>query len=183
MYQDKTVQTHVDRILKTRRFEKSEINELKKLISGSRFGTEERKIDINTLLGSKTLSYKGTMDLYRHGRHYEAEVHLFPRPCKITAEQTKLGKEWLLNRYFKKNGGLRKCAEEDLNNRQVEVIKSLTRFEFVGMLVVYTDNGGTKIMVDSLPIYKTFGRVGGNFAYSPIHWEAPVIFYVEASNE
>lgn len=175
MQKNKTVQTHIDRILKTKRFEKSEINALTKLIQSSRFGDDERKLDVHAMLDSKVLRYATTVDLYRHGDHFEANVHLFPQPCKISKDQTLQGKTYLKNRYQKKNGEPRLCVDRELSQRAYRIAVRASRFEFVGIMVVYSDRGFGRSICNVLPIYRTFNGGGEYFDYAPIHWDAPVI--------
>lgn len=171
---NKTIQTHIDRVIKTRKFSKSEIGALTKIMQSYRFASAERKNEIEHLQ-TETMEHLTTVDLYRHGRHFEAEFQQFPVASKITADQTKLGKAWLKQYCFKVNGGLRKNIENVFSERCLDIIRNVSRFEFVGVLMVFDDSGCGRNLCNVLPIYRTYDRKGKYFDYAPIHWDKPVV--------
>lgn len=167
----KTIQAHIDRIQRGR-FQKNEINALTKLFASHRWATDERKAEIATLQ-SRTMDYAGTVYIERFGEEFECQALHFRKFAKITEEQTRFGKTWLKERYIKLNGEPRKCAA-NLSAIQLQIVRAVSRFEFVGILLCYRIQYG-RICNDVLPIYRTYNRQGDYFDYSPVHWGEPVI--------
>lgn len=175
---DKTIQTHIGRI-KAGKFQKSEIAALTKMVVSARFESEnaERRDAILNMV-SEHMPIFETVYIPPRGPYaqdgHHAEVRHFDKPAKITAEQTKMGREYLKRRYIKTNGAARKCAERELTPAQIEIVRNVSRFEFVGILTVLAqyDQGS---IVQALPIYRTYNRKGEYFDYAPIHWGEPVI--------
>jgi hypothetical protein len=177
----KTIQTHRERIRKGR-FERSEIAALTKLIAGLRFAPEERKAEIEELRANCFLEVDVITERpYGGGDYFYCHVMHFAKPAKISATQTREGKEWLKRKYFKTNGQPRAAGlrlEENQGSKALEICKSVSRFEFVGVLEVRNSHGDCNQV---LPIYRTYNRKGEYFDYSPIHWGEPV--FSGGSNE
>jgi hypothetical protein len=165
---DKTVQVHIERIKKGK-FEKSEIGALTKLLS-NRFAPQDRKDSVNALkelalecMGSEYLSNGITGEV----------LHFKRGGAKISKEQTALGKTWLREFFFKKNDEVRGGKNtEGVGTRVLSIAKSVSKFEFVGVLLCYNQYGYSN---SCLPIYRTYNRKGDYFDYAPIHWGQPVI--------
>lgn len=165
---DKTLSKHLDRI-KGGRFEKSEIGAITKLLQSIRFEKTERKNAINAF---RNLAFHVVDHMYIHS-DFQADVLHFGKPAKISKEQTELGKQWLRNHFFKLDGSPRKGkATEDVSDRVLAIAKSVSKFEFVGVLEGRNAYGD---VCQVLPIYRTYDRKGNYFDYSPIHWGQPVI--------
>lgn len=163
----KTLNAHLERY-KSGRFEKNEINALLKLFTSYRFADNQRKLEIEALQELILNYVDGT---YVYSNH--AEIMHFPKACKISREQTEFGKQWLKNYFFKKDGKPRSGkATEDIGEHELKIAKAVSRFEFVGILLIKNQWGDVN---GALPIYRTYNRKGEYFDYSPIHWGQPVI--------
>lgn len=164
----RTVQIHLKRI-KQGRFEKSEINALTKFLGSYRFASPERKNEILDLQAD-------LLECVGHeyiSSSFQCDVMHFKKPCKITKEQTKLGKAWLKHHFFKLSGEKRGSKNaEHVSDRVLAISKSVSRFEFVGVLMVRNQWAD---LLQALPIYRTYNRKGEYFDYSPIHWGQPII--------
>jgi hypothetical protein len=171
---NKTIQIHIDRITKTRRFEKSEIGALTKLIASYRFADTQRKNDIEALQ-TETMERVAIVDRYMYNHRVECEVMHFAKPSKITVQQTTLGKNWLNKHCFKLNGETRKDIEDHFSDRALSIARNVSRFEFIGVVMVFDDSGYGKNLQQVLPIYRTYNRKGEYFDYSPIHWAQPIV--------
>jgi hypothetical protein len=164
----KTISLHLERIKKGK-FEKSEINALTKLFSGSRFTTPERKLELEAFQ-SLTMD---CVDQVRVFSNIYGDVMHFKKPMRIMAEQTLTGKAWLKNFFFKKNGEKRNSKNtEYVSDRVLAISKNVSRFEFIGIVICKNPHGGVN---NVLPVYRTYNRKGEYFDYSPIHWGQPVI--------
>lgn len=165
---DKTTNKYIE-LFKSGKFTKSDILGLTKLFSSYRFATPERKNSIEALQGlaMDCVGYE-----YIHS-NFQCDVLHFKRGMKITKEQTALGKAWLKNHFFKANGKPRSGNNtEGVGERVLNIAKQVSRFEFVGILVVKNQFGDIN---SCLPIYRTFNSKGEYFDYSPIHWGQPII--------
>lgn len=153
-------------------FPKSAIGGLTKKLNSFRFGR------------NNTVGDDGNSDLrffYRNvglrfvDQEYNCngEIFHFDTARKITAEQTKFGKQWLKDYYFKSNGQPRSGKRtENVGSRVLGIAKSVSRFEFVGVLGLKNSFGD---LIQFVPIYRTYNRKGEYFDYAPIHWGQPVI--------
>ncbi len=153
-------------------FPKSAINGLTKKLSSLRFGPYEpgadkrngKMIDCAKSLG---------LEIDYNDSNMPGEKFIFVNPRKITAEQTKFGKQWLKAYFFKKNGEPRGGKRtEYVENRTLEIAKNVSRFEFIGVLGVANNYWEIHSF---LPIYRAYNRKGEYFDYSPVHWGQPVI--------
>lgn len=165
----KTIESHLNRI-KLGRFEKSEINAFTKLFSSYKFSDEGRKKEIDSL---KQLS----MNCVDSGLHIFSNIYgdvmHFKKGMKISKEQTQLGKAWLKEFFFKKNGESRSGNNTRyVSDRVLSISKSVSKFEFIGIIICKNPYGDTN---NVLPIYRTYNRKGEYFDYSPIHWSQPII--------
>lgn len=101
------------------------------------------------------------------------EKFLFKTFRKITNEQTKFGKAWLKNHFFKLNGEKRTGKNtEYVNDDVLRIAKAVVKFEFVGVLGVANQSWEIHSF---LPIYRAYNKKGEYFDYSPVHWGQPVI--------
>ena len=149
-------------------FTKSQINGLTKHLSNLRFGSNDNHESWNKIFNrAKELGLEvGYSEV--HGERLN-----FTTPRKITKEQTQFGKAWLKNYFFKLDGKVRsgkrtECVSQNLLN----IAKSVTRFEFVGVQVV-ASQGWYPCGVT--PIYRAFDKHGNYFDYSPVHWGEPML--------
>jgi hypothetical protein len=150
-------------------FEKSQVNGLTKHLSALRFKTawDDRTNDV-MIKRANELGLE--LDYYRDS---EAEKFVFKVPRKITAEQTKFGKAWLKEYFFKKDGTPRSGKRtEYVGDRVLRIAKNASRFEFVGVYGLTNSFGS---IVQFVPIYRTYNRKGEYFDYAPIHWGSPII--------
>jgi hypothetical protein len=107
--------------------------------------------------------------------HYDSNgtVFLFTEPKKIEKSQTELGKNWLRDYFFKKDGQPRSGKRtENLDPLVLGIAKKVSKFRFIGVLALKNTFGE---YVQFLPIYRTYNRSGQYFDYAPIHWGQPVI--------
>jgi len=124
----------------------------------------------------KTLIWAREQGLtYSHNEYdVNGDVFLFKEARKITSEQTKFGKAWLKNHFFKLNGEIRSGKNtENVGDRVLHIAKSVSRFEFVGTIGLMNSCG--EYYVQFLPIYRTYNKKGEYFDYAPIHWGQPII--------
>lgn len=167
--QSKPIKKQLD-LIKSGKYTKSDIGSLTKLVASARFATPERKEEIRALLD---LVFNYVHDEYMSS-NFQCEYMFFKRGgLKITKEQTQLGKEWLKNHFFKKDGSPRSGKNtENVGTRILEIAKSVSRFEFIGICLVKNPYGDCNQV---LPVYRTFNRKGQYFDYAPIHWGQPLI--------
>lgn len=129
---------------------KGDILALGKLLNSYRFSSPERKIEVNairSLLADKTDN---------HG-------------YAITDEQSQFGVEWLQKILLNKKGELRQSKQvADFEQRDVEIIKNFSRFEF--MSFEENSNGYNSHYT---PIYRTISTSGEWFDYTVGHWGTP----------
>lgn len=157
-----------------KRFEKSQVNGLTKHLAGLRFNTPDdpnKRTRLNDVIFQRADELGLEIDY--NDMNASGEKLTFKTPRKITAEQTKFGKAWLREYFFKKNGEPRggkrtKCIGDDI----LRVAKSVVRFEFIGVMGLFNSYGE---MVQFVPIYRAYGRNGRYFDYAPIHWGEPLI--------
>lgn len=157
---------------KMKTFPKSAIGGLTKKLSSFRFTSNNTTNDNQY---DKTLIFAREVGLAWSHNHYEVngDVFLFTSARKITTEQTAFGKDWLKNHFFKKNGQARSGKNtENVGTRVLEISKSVSRFEFVGVVGLMNSYGD---YVQFIPLYRTYNRKGEYFDYAPIHWGQPVI--------
>lgn len=103
----------------------------------------------------------------------DGELFLFHTEKKITVEQTAIGKSWLKEYFFKKDGSPRSGKRtEGVSQSVLLIAKSVSRFEFIGVLGLRNVMGD---LCHFLPIYRTYDRKGNYFDYAPGHWAAPII--------
>lgn len=151
------------------KFEKSQINGLTKHLSGLRFGTGSRQD-----AWDKIISRAKELDLEIGYSEASGERLDFLVPRKISKEQSDFGKAWLKEYFFKKNGDARGGKRtEFVGTRVLNIAKSVSRFEFVGVQILASPQGFYP--VQAVPIYRAFNRKGEYFDYSPIHWGEPLI--------
>lgn len=151
-------------------FQKSQIGGLTKHLAGLRFGAgtyETHELWDRIFSRAKELGLEIGYS-QAHGERLDFTV-----PRKITAEQTKFGKTWLKEYFFKKNGEPRSGKRtEYVGTRTLNIAKSVTRFELVGVQVL-ASQGWYPTQV--IPIYRAFNRKGEYFDYAPIHWGEPLV--------
>lgn len=154
-----------------KKFEKSQVNGLTKHLSGLRFGgCEERGKGNNRMIDrAKELG----LEIDYNNSHLPGEKFTFETARKITAEQTAFGKTWLKEYFFKKDGTPRSGKRtEYVGTRVLDIAKSVSRFEFIGVLGIA--NQGWEIH-SFIPVYRAYDKKGNYFDYAPIHWGEPVI--------
>ena len=153
-----------------KQFKKSQIGGLTKHLAGLRFETPyEATGELWTRI-FKRAEQLGMQIGYSeaHGERLDFKV-----PRKITAEQTKFGKAWLREYFFKLDGTPRSGKRtEYVCEQTLDIAKHASRFEFVGIQVL-ASNGWYP--VQCVPIYRTYDRKGNYFDYAPIHWGTPII--------
>lgn len=167
---DSTIDKHIARI-KSAKFTKNEIGALTKLIQSMRFSKNEKRKELIQDLIDNNLEH--IRELY----DFNSDVYHFAKPCKITVEQTELGKNWLKNYFFNNSGNPRRGkATENISESVLNISKSVSRFEFVGLMFfknTYQDVNAVS------PIYRTYNKQGDYFDYAPLHWSKPVIMECE----
>lgn len=84
---------------------------------------------------------------------------------KITREQSQFGIEYLMRRYFKKDGSLRKRTYETLGDREIDILRNFKRFSFVG---IQGDHSQYNTLYNI--VYRIYGQDGMYFDYIPMHW-------------
>lgn len=155
-----------------KQFPKSAIGGLTKKLSSFRFTSNNTTNDNQH---DKTLMFAREVGLSWSHNNYavNGDVFLFTTSKKITKEQTLLGKNWLKNHFFKLNGAVRSGKNtENVSERVLNISKSVSKFEFVGVLGLMNTHGD---YIQFIPIYRTYNRKGEYFDYAPIHWGQPVI--------
>lgn len=157
------------------KFEKGMINGLTKKLSSLRFGNYDALRDQgNTRIIEAAKNFGLEIDY--NDSNLPGEKFIFMKIRKITPEQTKFGKTWLKNHFFKKNGEAREGkATKYVSEQTLKIAKSVIRFEFIGVLGVANNFE----ICNFLPIYRAYNRKGEYFDYCPIHWGQPII--MEAS--
>lgn len=140
--------------LKSKVWKKSEISAVAKLINSKNFHKNENCPEI--LQGIESVE-----SLFSYGYMEER---------KITREQSRYGIEYLLKRYFKKNGEPRKGSP--FGSRENVILKSFSKFRFVGFYEM-SSNGG--YWTTSIPVYRVYSKDGSYFDYAPIHWGVPIV--------
>ena len=152
-------------------FTKSQVNGLTKHLSNLRFNGDHNqgnhaKWDLIFKRGAELGLKIGYSEA--HGERLN-----FKAPRKITPEQTKFGKAWLKEYFFKKDGTPRSGKRtEYIGDRVLKIAKSVSRFEFVGVQVLASQGWYPSQVV---PIYRAFNRKGEYFDYAPIHWGEPIV--------
>lgn len=150
-------------------FTKSQIGGLTKHLSNLRFGvSNDRNEAWNKIFErAKELGLEiGYSEA--HGERLD-----FIKPRKITGEQSKYGKQWLRQYFFKLNGDSRSGQRtEYVSNRTLNIAKAVVRFEFVGVQVLASQGW---FPVQCVPIYRAYNRKGEHFDYAPIHWGQPIV--------
>ncbi len=152
-------------------FTKSQIGGLTKSLASLRFGAglDTGKAWDKILERAKSVG----LEIDYNDANVSGEKLTFKVARKITAEQTKFGKAWLRNYFFKLDGTPRSGKRMDyISDDVLKIAKSVARFEFVGVLVV-ASQGFYPCQV--LPIYRTYNRKGEYFDYAPIYWGQPII--------
>jgi hypothetical protein len=153
-------------------FPKGAIGGLTKKLASFRFTSNNTTNDNQY---DKTLIFAREIGLsYSHNESAcNGDVFLFATPKKITAEQSNFGKAWLKDYFFKKNGETRSGKRtEYVGTRVLEISKSVSKFEFVGVIGLMNSYGD---YIQFIPLYRTYNRKGQYFDYAPIHWGQPVI--------
>lgn len=161
-------------------FKKSQINGLTKHLANLRFIrhddiqetlTTGRKVNTNDRMIDRCLELGMIVDY--NDSHLPGEKFTFKTPRKITKEQTEFGKAWLKNYFFKLDGKPRSGKRtEYISENTLDIAKSVTRFEFIGVLGVA--NSYWEIM-QFLPVYRAYNKQGHYFDYAPVHWGQPVV--------
>lgn len=154
-----------------KKFERGQIMGLTKRLAGIRFKVPNphNTSDIWDALfkDAESLGLKIVYNDIGHGERLD-----FIKPRKITAEQTKFGKAWLKDFYFTKSGKPRRGKRTQyINQHELDIAKSVSRFEFVGV-AVQASSGWYPCQV--LPIYRAYNRKGESFDYAPMHWGLPL---------
>lgn len=151
-------------------FKKSQINGLTKHLANLRW-TKEAGNRTNDVMIDRAIELGMLVDY--NDSHLSGEKFTFTVPRKITAEQTKFGKAWLKQYFFKLDGSPRSGKRtENIGAETLRIAKNVSRFEFIGVLGVA--NSYWEIM-QFLPIYRAYDRKGNYFDYAPVHWGEPVI--------
>lgn len=155
-----------------KRFEKSQINGLTKHLSNLRTPyTPDKDSNRNGPMIDRCLELGMIVDYNNSGLN--GEKFTFKVPRKITAEQTRFGKAWLKQYFFKLDGSPRNGKRtEYVTFATLEIAKRVVRFEFIGVLGVANYQWEIN---QFLPIYRAYDRKGNYFDYSPVHWGNPVI--------
>lgn len=153
-------------------FHRGQILGLTKKLSGLRFG------DWNAPRGAQNdkmieLAKTFGLELDYNDSNLRGEKFIFTKVRKITPEQTKFGKAWLKEYFFKLNGKPRGGKRTQyISDETLRIAKSVVRFEFVGVLGIANQSWE---ICSFLPIYRAYNRKGEYFDYSPVHWGEPVI--------
>lgn len=153
-----------------KKYTKSQIGGLTKRLMGTRFkiNNYDRGDMWDALFkDAKGLGLEIVYNDIGHGERLD-----FAKPRKITKEQTEFGKAWLKDFFFKKDGAPRSGKRTQyINQFELNIAKSVTRFEFVGVAVQASD-GWCPCQV--LPIYRAYNRKGQSFDYAPVYWGQPL---------
>lgn len=151
-------------------FQKSQIGGLTKHLAGLRFGSG---LGDSRNTWNKIFDRTKELGLEVGYSHAHGERLNFVSPRKITKEQTQFGKTWLKEYFFKKDGTPRSGKRtEYVGTRVLEIAKSVSRFEFVGVQVLASQSWYPCQVV---PIYRAFNRKGQYFDYAPIYGGEPII--------
>lgn len=129
---------------------KSDILVFGKMLNSYRFSSNERKDQIMELYGNLKDSYK------------------------ITSEQSQFGIDWLNKLCFTSKGKNRNTKMlEDFMERDFNIVRNFSRFEFVG----FNENYNGSYSSYYSPIYRTIDKEGNYFEYtmSGGHWGKPEI--------
>lgn len=149
-------------------YKKSQIGGLTKHLSQLRFGTYD-----NHTMWDRIFKRGEEIGLEIGYSEAHGERLDFKTSRKITAEQTKFGKAWLKEYFFKKDGSTRGGKRtEYVGDRVLSIAKNVSRFEFVGVQVLASSSW---MPCQVVPIYRAFNRKGEYFDYAPIHWGQPII--------
>jgi hypothetical protein len=156
------------------RFTKSQIGGLTKKLASLRFDgdfySSTYRRDLESRVETKAKEFG--LEYLWHEAECDGYIYLFKTPRKITREQTKFGKAWLKSKLFKLSGGRRNTRLcNDLQDLYFEIAKSVSRFEFIGVVGLLNSLGEP---VKFIPIYRTFNRNGKYFDYAPVHWGEPI---------
>jgi hypothetical protein len=154
-------------------YKKSQINGLTKHLSGLRFvgRWDEPRCKRNELMIDRCLELGMIVDY--NDSHLPGEKFTFKSPRKITGEQSRFGKAWLKNYFFKSDGKPRSGKRtEYVGQRVLDIAKSVTRFEFIGVLGCANSYWEINQFI---PIYRAYNSRGQYFDYAPIHWGEPVV--------
>jgi hypothetical protein len=150
----KAIKDKYTKLINGKKWSKSDIHGLLKLINGRRFKKDLFKEDVNNLIAL----------MWSHEEDNKEWL--------ITKEQSDLGIQWLKNACFKKNGETRNTElSRSFSDHKKNIIKNFSKFRFVG----FHEEGGGCYNTTYLPIYRTYDRKGNYFDYSPIHWGLPII--------
>lgn len=153
-------------------FQKSQVNGLTKHLSSLRFNqpySPERRNNDVIIDRAKEIG----LEVDYNDSNQMGEKFTFTSPRKITGEQTKFGKAWLKNYFFKLDGKTRSGKRtEHVSEATLKIAKSVSRFEFIGVLGIANQSWEIHSF---LPIYRAYDRKGNYFDYSPVHWGEPVI--------
>lgn len=150
-------------------FRKSQVNGLTKHFTSLRFGCDFDR----TKTWERIFRRAKELGMDVGYSHASGERLDFATPRKITKEQTEFGKAWLKSYFFKRNGEPRSGKRtEYVENRVLQIAKSVSRFEFVGVQILASQDFYPNAAV---PIYRAYNRKGDYFDYAPIHWGEPLI--------
>lgn len=155
---------------KMKTFPRGAIMGITKHLSGLRFSSDYGD-DLTTkqINRAKELG----LELDYNDSNTSGEKFTFIKPRKITSDQTKFGKAWLKQFFFKLDGSPRKGKNtEYISDETLRIAKSVSRFEFIGVLAL---RNGMSELYQFLPIYRTYDKKGNYFDYSPVHWGQPII--------
>lgn len=112
-------------------------------------------------------------DMEVHGAIENLETYFEYGSCeerKITKEQSKFGIEYLRKRYYKIGGDPRKNCP--FGQRETEIIRSFSKFRFVGMKANYNSMGSYRWFT---PVYRVYSKNGLHFDYTAVHWGDPIV--------
>lgn len=146
----KAVKEKYLKLIKGKRWEKSDIHGFLKLLNSMKFNkNENKKRDIEDLL------------FLFHDQGTE---------WGISKEQTLTGITWLRNAVLKNDGTYRNSKLSDVfGDKEKMIIKNFSKFKFVGI-----HEERTSWHTFYYPIYRTYDRKGNYFDYTPIHWGTPI---------
>lgn len=152
-------------------YQKSQINGLTKHLASLRFGVESRSTGNDAMINR---AIELGMQVDYNDSNMNGEKFTFLKPRKITAEQSKYGKAWLRNFFFKLDGTARSGQRTQyVSDSVLKIAKNVKRFEFIGVLGVA--NSGSWDIMSFLPVYRAYNAKGEYFDYSPVHWGQPII--------
>ena len=166
----RTTKPKPNRYKDLKKFTRGDIMGLTKRLNAHRFGKScDRSAMWDSLFkdAEDTGLEIGYDDLNGYGERLD-----FTKPRKITAEQTKFGKAWLKNYFFKLNGAPRSGKRtEYVAPCVLDMAKKITRFEFIGIMVCASQGWYPN---QSIPIYRAYTSKGESFDYAPIRWGQPL---------